>query len=276
MDSFLSHADLAWLVAALIAGGLVTGVLAGLFGVGGGGILVPVLYELFRVIEVEESARMHLAVATSLAIIIPTSLRSFRSHHKRGAVDMAVIRALGPPVAVGVLLGAAIAAFVDGWFLKLVYVVSAVTLSVKFLAGGDRWRLSSDLPGEPVNSAVGAVIGAISTLIGIGGGVYVSSYMALFGRPIHQAVATSSGFGPIIAVPAVIGYVIAGWNAPDLPPASLGYVSLIGAAIVAPMSVLAAPIGVCIAHGASRRTLEIAFGVFLAAVATRFAIDLAF
>lgn len=276
MDLNLPGDEIAWLVATLLAGGFVTGILSGLFGVGGGGILVPILYGLFAAIGVDEASRMHLAVGTSLAIIVPTSFRSFRSQYKRGAVDMAILRNLGPPVAAGVVGGILIAAYVDGSFLKIVYVVMASLMALKLFAGGDRFQLGATMPGNPVNALVGASIGAISTLIGIGGGVFISSYMTMFGRFIHQAVATSSGFGPIIAIPAVLGYVWAGWGTPDLPPGSLGYVSFLGAAIVTPASVLAAPLGVRLSHGVSRRKLEIAFGIFLLSVAIRFFGDLVY
>lgn len=274
MDLNLPGSELAWLAATLLAGGFVTGILSGLFGVGGGGILVPILYGLFTAIGVDGESRMHLAVGTSLAIIVPTSFRSFRSQYKRGVVDMQILRSLGPPVAAGVVLGIVIAAFVEGSFLKIVYVVTASLMAIKLFAGGSRLQLGATMPANPVNAAVGVTIGAISTLIGIGGGVFISSYMTMFGRFIHQAVATSSGFGPIIAIPATLGYIWAGWGTPDLPPGSLGYVSFLGAAIVTPASVLAAPLGVRIGHGISRRKLEIAFGVFLLSVAVRFLVDL--
>ncbi len=276
MDLSLPNGDLAWLTVTLLAGGFITGILSGLLGVGGGGILVPILYALFAAIGVDDDIRMHLAVGTSLAIIIPTSLRSFYSHYRHGAVDMDVIRRLGPPVAAGVILGVIIASFVDSAFLKIVYVVAAGLLSLKLFAGGARWQFGTSLPGNPVNSLVGGFIGVISTLIGIGGGVFISSYLTMYGRFIHQAVATSSGFGVVIAVPATIGYMLAGWGMPELPPGSLGYVSMLGVAIVTPASVLAAPLGVRIGHGISRRKLEIVFGVFLMSVALRFLYDLTY
>lgn len=270
----ISPGELAWLLAALVTGGFITGILAGLLGIGGGGILVPILYELFGVIGVAEAHRMHLAVGTSLAIIIPTSFRSVQAHYKRGAVDMEVVRTLGPYVAIGVLFGILIAGFAAGSVLKMVYVASCVLMSFKLFAGGDRWHLGTVLPGNPLRAAAGTGTGIISTLIGIGGGVYVTAFMTLYGRAILQSVATASAFGPIISIPAALGYVWAGWNVTGLPPGSLGYVSLLGAAIVIPSSVLAAPLGVRIAHGISRRTLEIAFATFLALVALRFATSL--
>jgi uncharacterized membrane protein YfcA len=274
MDLGLQAREIAWLAAMLLAAGIVTGLLSGLFGVGGGGILVPVLYEFFRILGMAEEGRMHLAVGTSLAIIIPTSLRSFRSHYKRGAVDMRIMRSLGPAVAAGVLGGIGIAALAEGDFLKTVYVISGTLLAIKLFAGGDRWRLGEVMPGAFVNAIVGFCIGAVSTLIGIGGGVFISGYMTLYGRAIHQAVATSSGFGPIIAIPAAIGYAVAGWGETGLPPGSLGYVSLLGLAVIAPASVLTAPLGVRFAHGISRRKLEIGFACFMTLVAIRFAVNL--
>ncbi len=276
MDTVVLNGEWIALVAALLAGGFITGILAGLFGVGGGGILVPILYELFGFLGVPTEHRMHLSVGTSLAIIIPTSLRSFRSHYTRGAVDMQVLKDLGPAVAAGVIAGIVIAAVSSGEVLKIVFIASSLFMAAKLFVGGDRWNLGQSLPGNPLNVLVGFGTGIISTLIGIGGGVYISSYMTLFGRAIHQAVATSAGFGPIIALPAAVGYMWAGWGAVGLPPGSLGYVSLLGLAIVAPASVLAAPIGVRIAHGISKRKLEIAFGIFMLLIAVRFAVAILF
>lgn len=269
------NGEILTLAAALVASGLIAGLLAGLFGIGGGGILVPILYELFRAAGVPEAHCMHLAVGTSLAIIIPTAFRSFRAHHKRGAVDMEVVYRLAPAVAAGVLAGIALAQYAGGGLLKTMFACSAFAMSAKLLAGRDRGLLGTELPGNPANFIVGLVIGLISTLIGIGGGVYVSTYMTLFRRPIHQAVATSSAFGPVIAIPGVAGYIWAGWHMPELPPASLGYVSLLGLALVAPLSSFAAPIGVRIAHGISRRKLEVAFALLLAMMGARLLASLA-
>lgn len=270
----ISPQELAVVVPALLAGGVITGILSGLLGVGGGGILVPILYELFRVLGVDDAVRMHLAVGTSLAIIIPTSFRSYQSHMRHGAADKDIIRQIGPWVAFGVVLGIFIASVSPADALKAVFVLSSVLLAAKLYTGAARWQLGTTLPAQPVPAIVGLMTGIISTLIGIGGGVYISGYMTMYGRPIHQAVATASGFGPIIAIPAAIGYMAAGWAQEGLPTLSLGYVSLIGLAIVAPASVLAAPLGVRLAHGISRRALEIAFAMFLTLVAIRFGLSI--
>jgi uncharacterized membrane protein YfcA len=265
------------IVAALSVGGVATGFLAGLLGVGGGAIIVPILYEVFRFLGVDESNRIFLSVATSLAIIIPTALSSSRSHYRRGAVDMRVVRALGPWVAAGVVAGIFVASVAPATLLKAFFVGSAVFMAGRLLFGADA-TVSNDaiLPKPWVNRAAGVFIGAISTLIGIGGGAYISAYMSLFGWPIHTAIGTAAAFGPIIALPAAAGYVIAGWNAPGLPPLSLGYVSLLGAAVLSPLSVLVAPFGARVAHSLSRQTLQRIFAVFLLLVAARFAYSLAF
>jgi uncharacterized protein len=270
----IGFAGIAGLLAALIAGGLLTGLLAGLFGIGGGAILVPALFELFRVIGVPEDGRMHLAVGTSLAVIVPTSIRSFVSHKARGAVDMTVVRAMGVAVAVGVLAGIVVAALVDGSVLKWVYVASCLLIAAKLIAGEERGLLGRDLPALIWQRVYGFATGLISTLIGIGGGTYITAFMTVFGRPIYQSIATASAFGPIIAIPATLGFMWAGLGAEGLPPASIGYVSLLGAALMIPTSVLAAPLGVRLAHGLPRRTLELAFAAFLVLVAVRFLISL--
>jgi uncharacterized membrane protein YfcA len=267
--------ELIWLALALVAAGVVSGVLAGLFGVGGGAVMVPVLFEIFGVIGVPDDIRMHLAIGTSLAVIIPTSIRSFRGHYARGAVDMAALRIWAVPVVLGVLLGSGVAAFVPSDFLKGVFAVVGSLIAVKMLSGKQNWRIADDLPGKPVMVGYGLGIGVLSAWMGIGGGSFGNLVYALYNRPVHQGVATSSGLGVLISIPGMLGYIAAGWPAMDLlPPMSLGYVSIIGALLLAPVSVLVAPVGVKLAHGFSRRQLEVALGSFLLLVGARFALDL--
>jgi uncharacterized membrane protein YfcA len=266
--------ELAVLIATLLAAGLVTGVLAGLLGIGGGSIIVPVLYETFRTVGVQESVCLHLAVGTSLAVMIPTSLRSVRAHHAKGAVDTALVRSLVVPVIAGVVLGAIVARFADGTVLKFIWIVCAVGISLKLYFGAG-WRLGDTIPGNPFRAVFGVVVGLASVLMSIGGGAFVTAYMTVYGRSILQAVATSSAFGPVISIPGVIGFAWAGWHAQGLPPGSLGYVNLIGAVLVVPASVIAAPLGVRLAHGISKRKLELAFATFLALMAVRFLVSLA-
>jgi uncharacterized protein len=265
-------ADLVWLALALIAAGAVTGVLAGLFGVGGGAVMVPVLYQLFALIGVPEEVRMHLSVGTSLAVIIPTSIRSFRGHLKRDAVDMETLKRWAIPVIAGVVLGSLIAAYVSSTALKAVFAVVATLNGLKLLIGRDDWRLGDAMPGTIGHGAYGLAIGVLSALMGIGGGVFGNMIMTLYNRPIHRAIATSAGLGVLISIPGALGYVWAGWpKMALLPPFSLGYVSMIGAALIIPTSVWLAPFGVKLAHGFSKRKLEMAFGIFLMFVGLRFA-----
>ena len=276
MISGLPLSEIATLATALVAGGLLMGFLAGLLGIGGGGIVVPILYELFRIAGMSDSIRMQVCVATSLAIIVPTSIRSARSHWRHGAVDFLVIRRLGPWVAGGTVLGVLIASHAPSSFLKGVFVASTLFMAWRIAFGNGDAIAAEKLPGQPWDGLAGAGIGLLSTLIGIGGGVYITTYMRLFGWPIHKAVGTASGFGPIIAIPAVTGYIVEGWNVPVGVPFSLGFVSIAAAIVVAPLSVLAAPLGVKIAHKLSRRALEYVFIAFLLTVAARFIVSLVF
>ncbi|BBF93505.1 sulfite exporter TauE/SafE family protein [Blastochloris tepida] len=267
--------ELAALSAALLAAGIVTGLMAGLFGVGGGAVIVPVLYQVFQMMGVPEEVRMHLAVGSSLAIIIPTSIQSFRSHYAKGAVRMDVLKVWAVPVVAGVMAGGVVAAHAPALVLKLVFVVVATTIVIKTFSGRDDWRLADDLPGRRTLGFYGFGIGLASTLMGVGGGAMANMVFALYNRSIHSAVATSSGLGVLISLPGALGYVIAGWpKMAMLPPFSLGYVSLIGAAMIAPTAALAAPYGARLAHRLPRRKLEIAFGVFLTVVCLRFLADI--
>jgi uncharacterized membrane protein YfcA len=274
MNLGIPLAEAAVLIAALLAAGVVTGVLAGLLGIGGGSILVPVLYELFRSLGVDEAVRMHLAVGTSLAVIVPPSLRSFAGHRARGAVDMDLVRSMALAVVAGVCLGAVLARFSNEAVLKSIWVAAASLISLKLFLGREDWRLGDAIPGQPFRAIYGGFVGLLSTLMSIGGGVFITALMTFYGHSMQRAVATSSAFGPIIAIPGALGFVWAGWHAAGLPPGSLGYVSLLGALLIIPTSVLAAPFGVRIAHGISRRKLELAFATFLALVGVRFLLSL--
>jgi len=270
MEFGLPVGELAALLAMLLGGGLIMGLLAGLLGIGGGGIMVPILYEVFSAIGVDEAVLMHLCVGTSLAVIMPTSLRSFHSHKAKGAVDMDIIRSMVLPVVAGVVIGTLVARYSSSTILTVIWAGAATMMSLKMFFGRESWKLGDDIPGNPGRALYGLFIGTISTLMSIGGGAFVTMMMTLYGRPIHQAVGTSSGFGPMIAIPGTLGFIWAGWGVAGVPPGSLGYVSLLSAAIIVPVSVLAAPLGVRMAHGISRRKLELFFATFLALVASRF------
>lgn len=265
----LSPEFLAIGVTLLIAGAL-TGVLAGMFGVGGGALIVPVLYEVFGVLDVPDDTRMPLAVGTSLAIIIPTSVRSWLGHRARGAVDSDLLKAWAVPIVLGVLVGAVIARYAPPVVFQMVFVLVAGVNAIKLISGTTRWDVASDLPKGWTLSAYGSVIGLFSSLMGIGGGQIANIIMTTHGRPIHQAVATSAGIGVLISVPGAIGYMLAGWGQLGLPSDAIGYVSLMGFILFVPTTILTATLGVRIAHGMSGRALQLSFGFFLAAVCLRF------
>jgi uncharacterized membrane protein YfcA len=274
MEIGLPASELALLIVALLVAGVIAGFLAGLLGIGGGGVLVPVLYEVFRVLDVDESVRMHLVLGTTLAIIVPTSLKSFAGHRARGTVDMALLKRVAPWIVAGVVLGTLTVKASSGDVLKWVWVVAAGLIAIKMAFGREDWRLADYLPPSPWPQLGALLIGIVSTLMSIGGATFVVPLLTLYGQSIITAVSTASGVGPLIALPGVIGFAWAGWDASGLPPLSIGYVNLLGMAIVAPLSVWAAPYGVRLAHRIPRRTLELAFAAFLASISIRFLIDL--
>lgn len=267
----VSSFELAALAVGLGVAGLVAGTVAGLLGVGGGIVLVPVLYQTLAVLGVDEGARMPVAVGTSLATIIATSIRSTLSHNAREAVDWKVLRAWALPTIAGVLIGAWLASIIGGKGMTAVFAGGAGVLGVYMLVARESWRLGDDLPEGVWSWLLGLANGCLSVLMGIGGGTFGVTVMTLYGVPIHRAVATAAGFGLIIGVPGAIGMIVNGWNAPDLPPFSLGYVNLVGLALIVPATIVAAPWGVALAHRLSRRTLRVAFGVFLCLMAIRMA-----
>jgi len=263
--------EIAWLAAAIVGGGIVTGALAGLFGIGGGGVIVPVLYEVFRALGVPEDVRMQLCIGTSMAIIVPTNIRSFLTHRARGAVLMDVVRAWAVPSILGVATGSAVAAFAPGAVLTIAFVVIASVIAGKLLIGRESWRLADDLPRGFGNRVYGYVVGLAASLMGISGGSISNMILTLYGKSIHNAVATSAGLGVPITIAGTIGYMLAGLPQQTLmPPFSIGFVSFLGVALMAPVSSLVAPYGARLAHALPKRRLEIAFGLFLLAVSLRF------
>jgi uncharacterized membrane protein YfcA len=263
--------EIAWLVLLILAGGVVTGILAGLFGIGGGGVIVPVLYEVFGVIHVPDALRMQLCIGTSLAIIVPTTVRSYLGHKKRGAVIPQVVRIWTLPAILGVLIGSVTASFAPGAVFKIAFVVFTAFISSKMLFAGDRWNIGSELPGRPLMAVYGLITGLFSSLVGVSGGAVSNAVLTMYGQPMQRAVATSAGIGVPITIVGFVGYAVAGWpHIAELPPLSLGFVSVIGFALMAPVSSYTTAYGVRLAHWLPRRKLEIGFGLFLMAVSLRF------
>lgn len=267
--------EILWLVAAILAGGVVTGILAGLFGIGGGGIIVPVLYEVFRVLGVPEDVRIQLCIGTSLAIIVPTTLRSYRAHAARGAVLPGVVRAWTVPAICGVTVGALAAALAPSSVFKAAFALIAAFIATRALLGREDWRLGEDLPGGWLMRVYGFIVGLCSSLMGVSGGSISNLVLTLYGKPIHASVATSAGVGVPITIAGTIGYMLAGWRYQALmPPLSIGFVSIIGVALMAPVASFTAGYGARLAHWLPRRKLEIAFGIFLLLVSARFVVSL--
>jgi uncharacterized protein len=267
--------ELAWLALAIVVGGVLTGLLAGLFGVGGGAVIVPGLYEIFRVIGVSDDVRVQLAVGTSLAIIIPTSIRSYLAHRARGTLPVDILKRWIVPVTLGVVIGSVIAAFAPTSVFKSFFAVIAFLIGAKFLFVRDGWRISATLPGPRVMWIAGVFIGFYSAMMGVGGGAVATLLLSAYGQPILAAVGISAGVGVIISLVGTLGFMFAGLAHQELmPPLSIGYVSLVGFALMAPVSSYFAPYGARIAHAISRRRLETAFGVFLWLVALRFIVSL--
>ena len=263
--------ELALLAAAIIAGGVVTGILAGLFGIGGGAIIVPVLYEVFRIIGVPEEVRIQLCIGTSLAIIVPTTIRSYQAHRARGAGVEGIVRLWWLPALVGVALGSLIAVWAPPAVFKIAFVVVAIIIAAKLLFGRAEWRFGDDLPPGLPGRALGFVVGLVSALMGVSGGSISNMILTLYGKTIHQAVATSAGLGVPITIAGTIGYTLAGLPQQSLmPPLTIGFVSLIGFALMAPVSSFTASYGARLAHWLPKRRLEIAFGIFLLLVSVRF------
>lgn len=263
--------ELLWLIAAILAGGVVTGLLAGIFGIGGGAVIVPVLYEVFRVLGVPDEVRMQLCIGTSLAVIIPTTLGSYRAHRRRARDVPGVVRQWTVPACVGVAAGGAIAAYAPSNLFKVAFFLFASSMAAKLLLGRDHWQLGSELPGRGLMTVYGFVVGFVASLVGISGGSISTIVLTSYGKPIHASIATSAGLGVPITIVGALAYMLAGLpHQSAMPPLSIGFVCFIGVALIAPVSTYTASYGVRIAHGMRKRTLEIAFGIFLVVMALRF------
>lgn len=260
---------LAGLAAAMAATGLFSGLLAGLLGVGGGIVIVPVLFSIFPLFGIPEEVQMKLAVGTSLATIIPTSIQSARKHFAKGTMDVPLLRSLVPSIAAGVLIGTLLGIVVQGGAHTAVFAVIALLVAVNMGFTGVDWKLRESFPTGKRRHAIGTFIGGISAMMGIGGGTVGVPILSMFGAPIRSAVATASAFGVIISIPATIGFIYGGWGNALLPPLSLGYVNLIGFALIVPASLIAAPWGVHLAHSIPPLLLKRCFAVFLGLTVVR-------
>jgi uncharacterized membrane protein YfcA len=257
---FLDQYSIAWLVglvAALLATGVIAGVMAGLLGVGGGIVIVPVLYHLFTLLGVDESVKMHVAVGTSLATIIPTSIMSARAHAAKGNLDFSLLKTLGPALVIGVLIGTWLSGYLNGTALTAIFAAVALLVAANMAFRPQGVTLAESLPPTPFKQLIGTVIGGFSTLMGI------VPILTLFNYPIHKAVGTAAAIGLFISVPGAIGSLMHGMGDPGRPPFTVGYVNLIGFILIVPMTMLMAPVGARLAHAINATRLRQAFAVFL-------------
>ena len=261
--SALPLTEILSLLAAVLAAGLVGGVIAGLFGVGGGTVIVPALFYAFSVLGLGGESNLLVAIGTSLMTIVATALRSLGAHRAHGAVDEVVLKTWTPWVGFGALIGAAIAGFTSMEGLAIVYGVCLAIVAAQMGLLPERVTLAKDLPTGWGRRGVGTGIGLLSAMMGVGGGSFGGMLMTLCGRPIHQAVATASGFGVAIGAAATVGFVIFGWDAPGRPPLSLGYVNVPAAVLMGLLTTLVAPWGARLAHRLDKRVLRRAFAVYL-------------
>ena len=261
--------ELVLLACAMLLTGAVGGVLAGLLGIGGGIVIVPVLDTVLSFYGTDPAIRMQVAVATSLATIIPTSISSSRAHHLRNAVDLALVRRWAFFVLTGSVAGALIASRVHSDVLSMVFAVMAFMIAIKLLLPLDGRRLADAVPGGPFMPIVPTFIGGVSSMMGIGGGTLSVATLTLFNQPIHRAVGTAALFGLVISLPGTIGFMVSGFGDPRLPPYSIGFVNLVGLALIAPATWLTAPLGAALAHRLTHRQLSLSFGIFLLLVSIR-------
>lgn len=263
----VSAMELVMMLAALVGAGAIAGVIGGLFGVGGGTVLVPALFYAFSVLGVGGEHNLHVAIGTSLLTIVATSVRSLATHRKHGAVDEVVLKTWTPWVAFGGLVGAFIAGGSPMSALAIVYGVCLIAIAVQMGLLPEHITVRKDLPTVWGRRVVASVIGTLSAMMGIGGGSFGGLTMTLCGRPIHQAVATSSGFGLAIGAAASFGYLVFGWGANGVPPLTLGYVNIPAAIIMGLLTGWTAPYGARLAHRLDRKKLRRAFALYLAGTA---------
>ena len=268
----LEQYSLMWILGLMVAlalTGAFAGLLAGLLGVGGGIVIVPVLYHLFTLLGIDEAVKMHVAVGTSLATIIPTSILSARTHAAKGNLDQGLLKSLIPSLLVGVIFGAWVSGYFSGYVLSLVFGIIGLLVAVQMAFAAQTPQVANDLPQGITRNGVGTFIGLISTLMGIGGGTLSVPIFNAFSVAMHRAVGTAAAIGVVISVPGAIGFVVNGIGVADRPPLSIGYVNLIGLAFIVPMTMLMAPIGARMAHAINARRLKQLFALFLMITALR-------
>jgi uncharacterized membrane protein YfcA len=246
--------------------GAFAGVLAGLLGVGGGIVLVPAFFYAFQTLGYDGPQLMQMCLATSLATIIVTSVRSVMSHHKKGAVDWNILRSWAPGIVIGAIVGMLVVSQLRSGTLQAIFGILALVVGLYMGFGRSEWRLGHTMPKGITRGVLSPGVGFLSVLMGIGGGSFGVPLMSLYNTAIHRAVATAAGFGVLIAVPSVIGFLFVEIES-NAPPFTLGAVNLIAFGIIIAMTLITAPWGVKLAHAMDPKPLKRVFAVFLILVA---------
>lgn len=270
MTSSLALPETALLVqmlAVLIGVGALTGVLAGLLGVGGGFILVPTFFHVLQRLGYESPQLMQICLATSLATIIVTSVISVLNHHRRSAVDWRILRLWAPGIALGAVLGVLVASGLRSSTLQAIFGVIGIGIGLYLGFGRAHWRLGEVMPGGLRRLLLSPCIGFLSVLMGIGGASFGVPLMTLYGVPMHRAVATTAGFGLCVAVPSVAAFLMLEIPPEHRPPLTFGAVNLVLFLVIVPMTRATTPLGVRLAHAMNPRPLKRVFAVFLVVLA---------
>lgn len=253
-------------VLGMLATGVVSGVAAGLLGIGGGAVIVPALSSALLWMGFDSDVVQHVAVGTSLAIIIPTGIMSARAHHKRGALDMDVFKLWAPFIVAGTFIGGLMAAWYSGDVLRIVFAVMAFVIAANIIFSFQTKLMGHLHSSKPTHRGAAFVVGYLSSLMGIGGGSLTVPTLVAFGQTMHKAVGTSAAIGVAIALSGTLGFLISGWGVSGLPPLSLGYINIVALVLVGAMAAVCAPLGAALAHRLDQKTLKYVFAIFLVAV----------
>lgn len=251
------------MVALILAIGAFAGVIAGLLGVGGGIVLVPAFFFAFDALGYNSPQLMQICLATSLATIMVTSFRSVLSHNKKGAVDWDILRGWGIGIAIGAVLGVVVASGLRSEVLQAIFGVLGLLVGLFLAFGKDSWRFGDQMPTGVGRAVASPILGFLSVLMGIGGGSFGVPLMTLYGVVIHRAVATAAGFGVLIAVPSVAGFLLLPTDGVNRPPFTVGQVNLVAFGLVIAMTLITTPWGVKLAHAMNPKPLKRIFAVFI-------------
>lgn len=247
----------------LLITGVIGGLIAGLFGVGGGIVIVPILFWIFTSLNFPNEILMHMAIGSSLATIIPTSISSARAHYQRGSIEIDIIKKWAPGIFLGAIVGGLSGKYFSVNELKYLFASIAFLVALNMFFK-EPLRLGNNFPkSRLLNIIMSSLIGLVSSLMGVGAGTLGVPALVALSVPIHKAIGTAAALGLFIAVPATLGLAFSGFNIPNRPPMSIGYVNLIAFFIMFPLTVFFAPVGVKLAHRINQRALKSIFGIFL-------------